>query len=1068
MTKVPRVKIKDHTVLPIGTRFHIDWAFWNVTSIRGFTATLIVVESTTRYIWTFNSRSKSAPIDICLYFFNQMKSQGYPCIRVRCDEDGGLVNNTEFCKIIYKDLGMTIESTGGYESSINGTAETPIRTLKRTVRSELIGGGQPDEFHCFAGGHGTAVYNNVIHRITGKIPAIEMNGYCIPLAKMFPFGAKVRVLAADLKSRRSLTARTSIDQRHPTDFDDNTASAVHVPQSSFTGIFLGWSNHHNVMLVYVPASNGKTHRVRRVHHAYVDPYALSASEEDTLSPNEIMLRQLHGQTFDKHAMINWQKQIPPSTFDSIESPFDPAICETFEITLPPRGFSLGIQVDTDQDYLLPILAKILRDRDLYDQIPQRHHYYKSWIIQIEDELPITAQGCIDALHYLQREGEPRQTLITLCPIDEPVRYHHQTFRHYFDSCTHLKNHHMIALPYEPTAHTSIFKCLDSELRPEWREALNHQYNKNDDVRLLAMPTPIENLPEGKKVLPAVMSTRIKKKGDNIYQFIARMCANGSKQQQGIHYEFSYSPTAGMAPIRITLCTAAVFDWIVAVIDVVNCFQSTMVPPEDRLVISMPPFYRKWFQEKYPEVKWEHSPSNKYVLEVINGLQGDKGIGRRWYLLLKRLLEDFGFVCCISEPSLFIYDHDGQQMILNTSTDDFLCAFNDQSLFDRLCAKMRTMFDITTKEGEKFQYLNLDIIQTEHGISYDQTDHIRRKIINKYFPPDKISESKLKPVHTPFRTDSDYEKDLAEQLPASEDELKILEQRYGDSYGAILGEIMHVEVCSRFELSYSIRRLAQFTHGPTEAAFAGLYRVLRFLATHPHRPVMYPRRKFQGYDELRVDFDAPKFKSTQIPRVPCTIADSDHARDTLRRKSHHCVVSLLNGVIVHNRVQQQRSIALHSTHSEILGSLAATKETGYLQDIYTHIGHPPSNIFPFPIFLDSKPCIDALESNAVTTRVKHISVPIKYIHEKIAADRIKLHWIDTNLNLADSGTKPNPSPVLTRHYDFLIGVRFYPPPGSKHHELLQLDTFITSPYVKSKTKNDSKAEGDPICSESPRD
>eukprot|EP00956_Cyclotella_meneghiniana_P026795 scaffold58758_cov43-Cyclotella_meneghiniana.AAC.2 len=308
MTKVPRAKIKDHTILPIGTRFHVDRAFWNVVSIRGFSSTLIIVEAATRYIWTFNSRSKRAPIDICLYFFNQMKSQGYPCICVRCDEDGGLINSTEFCKIMYRDLGMTMETTGAYESSISGTAETPIRTLKRTVRAELIGGdGQPNEFHCFASGHGPAIYNNVLHRSTGKIPAQEMNGYTIPMLKMFPFGSKVCVLAADLTSKRSLTARTKIDQRHPTDFDANTAN---VPKSSFTGIFLGWSNFHNVMIVYIPGSKGKTHRIQRVHHAYVDPYGLSASAEDKLNPNEEMLPQLHADTFDKNAMKDWQKQLP--------------------------------------------------------------------------------------------------------------------------------------------------------------------------------------------------------------------------------------------------------------------------------------------------------------------------------------------------------------------------------------------------------------------------------------------------------------------------------------------------------------------------------------------------------------------------------------------------------------------------------------------------------------------------------------------------------------------------------------------------------------------------------------
>eukprot|EP00956_Cyclotella_meneghiniana_P013461 scaffold19493_cov42-Cyclotella_meneghiniana.AAC.2 len=58
MTKVPRVKLKDHSIVPIGVRYHVDYAFWNTESIRGFNATLIIVEATTRYIWLFHSRSR--------------------------------------------------------------------------------------------------------------------------------------------------------------------------------------------------------------------------------------------------------------------------------------------------------------------------------------------------------------------------------------------------------------------------------------------------------------------------------------------------------------------------------------------------------------------------------------------------------------------------------------------------------------------------------------------------------------------------------------------------------------------------------------------------------------------------------------------------------------------------------------------------------------------------------------------------------------------------------------------------------------------------------------------------
>jgi hypothetical protein len=118
-----------------------------------------------------------------------------------------------------------------------------------------------------------------------------------------------------------------------------------------------------------------------------------------------------------------------------------------------------------------------------------------------------------------------------------------------------------------------------------------------------------------------------------------------------------------------------------------------------------------------------------------------------------------------------------------------------------------------KEGTQISYLNLQIIQSKYGVSYDQTKHIHQKIVNKYFPPDKVSGSPMKDVHTPFRTDSQCEKDLMEQLPAGKEELKQLEIEYGGTYPEIMGDIIHVESWSCPELSYSLRRLGAYTHGP---------------------------------------------------------------------------------------------------------------------------------------------------------------------------------------------------------------------------------------------------------------
>ena len=1066
MTKIPRIVMTDHTPLPLGTRFHVDYAFFNHVSIRGFHATLIIVESTSRYLWVFPSRSKSAPIDLCLYFFNQLQRQGFPCIRMRSDEDGALINNTEFCKMMYKNLGMTMESTGGRESTINGAAESPIRTLKNGVRAGLIGSSLSNDFHCFAAQHTPWAYNNVLHSATGQCPSKMFTGKVLPIQRMHPFGAKVKV-HAHVPKERSLTARTSGDSRVETDYNVNAVTIIDASEkSSYTGRFLGYSNHVNALLVLKEGEGDEPSRVIRAHHALVDVFGLSTSDSDKPTPNERLLQALHNQVFDTTAPTKWQAELEQCELDTVDSPFDPELCETFTITLPPQGRALGIYIDTDEDYLLPIIGKISKEYRLFDEIPLHHHYYKSWVVQVGNDNPITGQGFIESIRSMQHETDDRQIEITLCPMEDPVRYHHQTFRAFFDSATGLKYTHMITLPYEPKTYPSVFKALDSDLGHEWEQALYHQYDKNDNVHLVAQPTPIENVPKNRKVLPAVMSTKVKKKGQDLYQLVTRMCANGSKQQQGIDYEFSYSPTAGGASIRITLCLSASWRLTLAIIDVVNCFQSTLLPQEERLIITMPPLYKKWFQSKYPNVKWEESPSGKYVLELLNGLQGDKSIGRKWYKLLKRFLERFGFKMCLFEPSLFVYQKDGFFMILNTSTDDFLCGYNDRIIFDRLCTALRKLFDITVKEGTQLSYLNLRIIQSEHGVSYDQTEHIIHKIINKYFPPSKIEESKLKPVHTPFRTDSEYEKELMEQLPATGQELKALEERYGGTFAGILGELMHVECISRFDLSYTIRRLGAYTHAPNAAAFAGLYRALRFLATHPHRPIFYPNRKMDGYDDLTVHFDPPKFNSIKIPQGLCNIVDSDHARNNATRKSYHCSISLLNGVGIHNKMQQQKTIALHSTHSEIVGTLVSTKEGMHIQNICAFIGIPYDLIKPLQIFGDSQPCIDACEANSVTTRVKHLAVSIAYIHEQIEANIIKLEKIDTTLNIADSGTKPNPSPIHFRHYDYIIGVRFYPPIESEHYQLLELHKFIKSPYTKDQMEFDTNNNSDdPICSES---
>ena len=149
-------------------------------------------------------------------------------------------------------------------------------------------------------------------------------------------------------------------------------------------------------------------------------------------------------------------------------------------------------------------------------------------------------------------------------------------------------------------------------------------------------------------------------------------------------------------------------------------------------------------------------------------------------------------------------------------------------------------------------------------------------------------------------------------------------------------------------------------------------------------------------------------------------------------------------------KQQRCVALHSTDSEIRGVFSCVKRGMNIQDVAIFMGMPRDSVLPTPIYEDSQPCIDVLDAKTVTSRVKHIAVPIHFIHDQIQDGLFVMRKIGTNLNLCDSGTKPNPAPIHFRQYDHTSGVRFYPPANSSHYKLLKLETFLSPPTSREKT------------------
>ena len=82
-----------------GQCFHLDFAFINKASIRGFTSYLSIHCITTKYDFVFPTRHKRPPLEIIPVFIDLLKQQNITVHAILTDEGGELARCTAFLQL---------------------------------------------------------------------------------------------------------------------------------------------------------------------------------------------------------------------------------------------------------------------------------------------------------------------------------------------------------------------------------------------------------------------------------------------------------------------------------------------------------------------------------------------------------------------------------------------------------------------------------------------------------------------------------------------------------------------------------------------------------------------------------------------------------------------------------------------------------------------------------------------------------------------------------------------------------------------------------------------------------
>jgi hypothetical protein len=757
-----------------------------------------------------------------------------------------------------------------------------------------------------------------------------------------------------------------------------------------------------------------------------------------------------------------QPSLPESTtsVDISDFPYLGTTPFTIQVKLPPKNQFLGCSLGTDLYHNLPYINQFDPGSLLGAQLLE-HGQHKStfWLLSFNSQEFITAPSAVKYIQSLQHPSNSTYVPAIFARRIASTRTSLSSNRAMFNQicltsdCPTLANDNVlspvfvpsglkvVSSPFRPSTPKHFGETLHSSFASDWRDALFQNYTKMLATGTFSAPLLRTSVPAGKSILRPRIACRVKDTTINHqYDLYARTCADGSTQRESIDFTDSYSPVASIDSIRLLLNLAASQGLLVSILDISNAFQNSIIfDPSERVYMSLPPLYLDWFLQQWPDFNLPSANVKDLVLQCLKSIQGTRDAGQRWYKLLAGILLALKLIRCSCDHGVFTWNLPTENCSLALATDDILFLSKTRSPFLRLKQELEKLFDLTICEGSTLKFLNLRIVQSPHGISFDQSQHINNTILSEYFKD--IPTSTIPKQVFPFPINATFERTLYESPPLSGIDLVNATKRFRFSFGHIVGELMHIATVSRPDLAYCVMRYSGYMACPNLPIFEALHSTMCYLYHHPHLPIMYPNKPYKlSNSSLQTHWHTgfAEFLPADYGDGLATFADADFARCLRTRRSVSAHFQLLNGVLVSWGCKKQPTTALHSSGAELTSLHRAGFKSSLIQNFMSAIGHAFTT--PPVLFEDNQGTIELIRTQRLTDTVRHHDAKLAWLNENFLRGTFTIAYSKSALMLVDCCTKPVNGSQLFSQISFAIGVRFYPPPTHKDYVELQLDKF----------------------------
>ena len=447
----------------------------------------------------------------------------------------------------------------------------------------------------------------------------------------------------------------------------------------------------------------------------------------------------------------------------------------------------------------------------------------------------------------------------------------------------------------------------------------------------------------------------------------RACFRGDRQREGIDYDETFSPVVRLKTLRTILAISTALRAFVHHMDVDTAFlYGEMTEEEATIYIKIPVGY-----PVPSDIAARQANGETFCGKLLKALYGLKQAPRLWNKNIDAFLKSIGFEPLLTDSCLYRKSSPMGYSYIAVFVDDLVISAPTEDLMTEIKNALKGKYNMKDL-GPISECLGMRITydQPNGTMTLDQTDYIVKML-------EHFDMKDLRQARTPLDPGTKLSISMA---PATDAE-KTAAAKF--PYREIIGKVMYLMLCTRPDIAFAVSFLSKFNSCHGSEHHKGVIHLMRYLMTTKDMCITYG----------------------QQPIDLMGFSDASWGADVDTRRSVTGYVFFIAGGPISWKSKQQTTVALSSAEAEYMALCDAAKEAIHLRWLVQDISPIyKSSAKPAIIFEDNTACI-ALASNPVMhERTKHIDMRYHFVRERIISKEIYVHYLGTDLMIADLLTK----------------------------------------------------------------